>query len=359
MKNRRFSAFLIIFFLLNTVFAQTSNKSTATITSDSLFFTFDQLGLHPKKQLLSGSLSPDFPYNIIVPFKNNTNKFYENSLTILFSQSYSIQYINEFLNLFEYLQSNQIMHFDISFVFTANDQNATHSLSGTKTYANSIPKKNKTFVLCLDYNENHKKDTVLITPGGRTSTGKGSLCPRSVMDTTIETCYSANLPFSIQGRFLPLYRLGFFNMSPRLSHILEEEFPAIAITLNKENEQAIFSFLENLCAQSLEWDSTTSEIHYSVIKLPRHAVFFSERAYIVLLILSAAITLFLSFGLSFIKGAHSYIHRKEFAKSWPIIPIAVLITAIFLIPIQKITGIITATSYINPISFLLLETSFA
>ena len=354
MKFGRVVTFILLFFLMTFIVAQPVVKSSEATTSDKLFLLFENLGFTPQKQLLTNSLSDNFPYNITLAFRTKQDVIAENSITVLVSQEQAGYYLNEFKNLFSYLQDNTEQSLPINFVFTANDENITDSLSGTKTYAESIQKKNTNFILCLDATNEKNSHTLAITPGGRTVSGKGIICSSSVMKTVLETCYDLNIPFSIQGFFLPLYRLGFINTSTRLSYMLQEGFPAISIALNKASISNLFVFLKSFSNYAINWNNSKTDIHYSVFKLPRHALFLSENIYIILLIISAAITLFLLFGLTFMQGPHSHIHRKEFSKTWPIIPVGIIITTTFLILTQNITQLILPTT-LNPMIVLCIK----
>ncbi|OJF77599.1 MAG: hypothetical protein BKP49_01050 [Treponema sp. CETP13] len=349
---------MILFIIANGSLLATSLKSSQTITSDKLFFYFEDLNLHPQKQLLSNSLSDNFPYNIIITFNNEKSELENNKVSILVSQDYVGRYLKNFNNLFTYLQKNSTNRPIISFIFTAADESSEKTIAGTKTYISSLDNKESTLLLHLDYDKNNSSPDFVITPGGRSENNKGVVCSSSVLSTIIKTCNKENISYRIKGTFFNLYRLGLINTSKTLSYLLQEGVPAISIDLTNSNVIQVFQFLQTFMSESENWDSSITDIHYSLIHLSHYTVFVSEYMYVILMIISIAIMLFLSFGLSFVNGAHSYIHRKEFAKAWPIIPLAVIITLIFLILSQNLTNLIISDTTVNILFIFFLKIIF-
>lgn len=364
------------------------SKSENARFSDFLYDELSKSGFAAEKQLLQNTLSSDFPYNVIVAIPpslpdstqtENTVAPNERKLIISVTQQNVSGKIKEYMD-FIYKLKERLAPFQIEIVFTANDYseiskvhsdsatdvlNAETLCAGTYTYINALDKTENTAVLIIG--KDKKNERLLpqfvryaqIIPGGINYENRGVVIPRGFFKTITDACANAGIFYSIRGRFLSLYRLGLIKAEPLVSAWLSSEIPAAMLISDEQSFYSVFAVVEECVNLYTTCDFTDTDTHYSVFRLFNKSLWISERTYLIFLILTSAITLFIFFILSFIRGAHRYIHRQEFLQTWYLIPVMIGSGAFFLSAAQVLTAQILQQNYRFALFALAVKTAFA
>ncbi len=359
MRLLRFLCFgLILLMPLLPTFAQENSlqKSVQALQSDILYESLLDYGLNPKKQLLSNTLSNDFPYNIVLEYNANIESENKKKLILTFSQDI-LPYLDDIVYFYNYLSTTSI-DYAIDILFSANDlnplnknnaeyQSYSFSPQGSNTYIQSLVNKTHTAAIIItdettinDETENNSfqlfENLVEIIPGGTSSSNEANLVPLGFFKTIINSFAESGTNYYIKGYFLSLYRLHFIEDNILLGTWLENEIPSVSIKMTHENSDNIFIMLQSLINNFNETNFLDKDINYTFFQFLSQTFFVSERLVLLLIILVTAIVLFGFFNLSFVTGVHRHIHKKEFLKIWYLIPIIVLLTAFFLFVSQNI-----------------------
>lgn len=328
-------------------------KSFEAKQSDELYEIFQKEGFNPQKQLLQGSFSQDFPYNIII--RKEANNDSEKKLAIVFARQNFQLFLDDYIEFIRYVQS-QTFPYAIDIVFTANDQNDTAENIRLQTGLMYKPEGSTTYAENLGVNENVAAliimpgtntagtgvsfslidEIIAITPGGITSAGTTEIVSLGFFQALINSFTKSNVVYTIRGYFLSLYRLGLTAGSPLVGTWLDFDIPSVLLDMTQSNSANVFKMIYTLLDEYAFADITNTDVHYSLMNVFSHVFFVSGRLYIIFLLLFTAIVLFGFCNLSFVRGKHKHIHRKEFLKTWYLIPLIILCTGFFLFVSQTI-----------------------
>ena len=353
-----------------------SLKSARALLSDSLYALFLEEDFDVEKQYLQNTMSDNFPYNIIVSFGEKNGKT-ENQKRLIIScpQQDAADIMPQIAGLIHRIEAKHL-NIETFFVFTANDYSPADDFlpltndpafanSGTYTCINNLETTENTTVLVMHKGENRhifsslRKRHIEIIPGAKNDYNKGTVIPRDFFKMFTNACSSADASYSVRDRFLSLYRIGFSENDPLVSAWFSAGIPALMLILIEENADVLCSVLEYYAERYNSAAPFGDDAGYSVFNLFDRTFFISEYAYVLFLSVSAAVTLFLFFIFSFIRGAHRYIHRAEFFRTWYLIPLILCVTAFLLFAVQ-IAILKTAPAGIRiPLFFLAVKTVFA
>ena len=351
-------------------------KSERTLLSDSLYTLFSEEHFDVEKQYLQNTMSENFPYNIIVSFGEKNGKTEKQKRLIISCPQQDTADVLPQITALIHRMETKTPNLEIYFVFTANDYSAASGFSseanapafansGTYTCINNLETTENTAVLIMRKGENKhifssfRKRHIEIIPGARAEYGRGSVIPRDFFKMFTQACSAAGVLYSVRDRFLSLYRIGFSENDPLVSAWFSAGIPALMLILNEENPDALCSVLEYYAENYNYAAPFGDDTGYSAFILFDRTFFISEYAYVLFLSASAAVTLFLFFIFSFIRGAHRYVHRAEFFKTWYLIPLTVCITA-GLLYAGQFAAVKTVASIIRfPLFFLTVKTVFA
>jgi len=372
--------FLCAFYIHHTGYAA-QPRAPQVLYSERLYNFFSAQGFETEKQTLQNTLSYDFPYNVIVSLRKSEADFgSKKKAVILMPQQFTEEFLDQIADCMHRIQNSGG---GAEFVFTANDyspasqkpdnplkglQNPAYENAGTFTYIYNLKTNENTaaFIIGKDKGKTaapfpvYRKSQIEVIPGGKDENNRGTVVPRFFFKTFIDACIAAEQPYVIRGRFLSLYRLGFIQNEPLVSAWLSADIPALMLNINTANSAAVFDILEHCVDGYADAAVTDSDTHYSVLRFFNKTVWISEYMYVIFLTVSAAVTLFVFFTFSFIRGTHRYIHREEFFKTWYLIPLSVSITAVFLHAAQFLLVKAGTISLIgSPLFFLSVKTLFA
>lgn len=357
-------------------------KSKQAGLSDFLYAFFLKEGFDVQKQYLQHTMSDEFPYNIFVfpPKDGNGEKEYGKRLIICCPQQDAVRFLRHISVLINRIGMRS-GDCETYFVFTANDygfagdfpsplkEKAAEEPSlvsaGTYTCIRNLETTENTAVLILRKGDrghmfsSFRKRHIEIIPGARNEYNRGTVIPPDFFKIFVSACFAANASYSVRDRFLSLYRIGFSKNEPLLSAWLSADIPALLLGMTEENIEALCSVVEYYAEEYSHAGRFRDDSRYSVFVFFGRTFFISEYLYVLFLSASAAVTLFLFFIFSFIRGAHRYIHRAEFFKTWYLIPLILFITAALLY-IGQIAAVKTAPAMIHsPLFFLTVKTVFA
>ncbi len=377
MRIKHFFCLLFVFFMTFTEsFTQESSivRSQQAVHSDILYDNLIEYGLNPEVQLLINSRSNNFPYNILLTQSNEDQTTSTKNLILVFSQN-SFTYYDEVAELLNYYNS-VTANFSLHIVFAANDDTVLEEDNNVSAFSTHIPQGSNTYIQSLlttentaaiVFNSTSDKSTTIgldslqlfdsfveVTPGSITSSNETTIVPLSFFTTLINSFASSGVTYFIKGYFLSLYRLNLIEHDHVLGTWLENEIPSVSVKLSTENSENVFFMLHSLIDEFDNTNFLNQDTNYSFFQIFSQTFFITEAMFLVLIIFVLAIVLFLFFNLSFVTGVHRHIHKKEFKKTWYLIPLIVFATGFFLFLAQKIIqGIIPQEYSLVIFSFIL------
>lgn len=351
-------------------------KSKQAGLSDFLYAFFLKEGFDAERQYLQNTQSKDFPYNVLIPVPDTSDgSGRDKRLIISCPQQDAVTVLLHITDLIRRLQ-NKETGLDIEFVFTANDYSASGTAlsdpanpssmnAGTYTYITGIEQTQNTAALIVHTGKGEhifpafRKKHIELIPGARNEYNRGTVVPQDFFRLLVKACAAADASYSVRDRFFSLYRIGFSKNEPLVSAWFSAEIPAVLLGMTGENIDALCSVIEYFAEEYTQAPPFGNDRRYSVFTLFNRTFFISEFLYILFLSGSAAITLFVFYIFSFIRGAHRYIHREEFFKTWYLIPLILLITAV-LTQTGQLIIVKTAPAVIQtPLFVLTVKTAFS
>ncbi|MDR2898163.1 MAG: hypothetical protein LBU99_05040 [Spirochaetaceae bacterium] len=317
-------------FVILTLFSTAPHLSA--LSSQELYNALQSNGFSPKREVLSGTLSLLFPYNIILSFGPETAQevlYFEAGQNGMDDE----ELFEAFTAFGKYLQEEPPEH-RVDIVFTV------------ESVIPAVPEGTTAFIESID--PTVPTAVIRVLPGTGTnknarihSGARSSLSPPWLLQNTITALESADIPWEVETAFLSLFRLGWMADNPVLDAFFTGDIPAIEIQLPSEKslptETAKADFLKELLRHyypdtSREWDK-----HYSFFKIGDYSFFVYEHILILLMILATGITFFILFMFSFIFGIKQYEYRNDFKRTWYLIPVILVINGLALYLGQELT----------------------
>ena len=182
----------------------------------------------PIKQTLTGGNTEYFPFNVIVPYKNQN----EDSFVITMTIQDALIYGNTL---------GELSNFG-TIVCTANDSSILpESLNGNIPFGSQtwIQSQNKVSnTLIVEFIDNTNSNFIKIIPGT-----KGYITPEYLLKLVRTAIEESNQSSYIPGELISMYRLGLMEKAPTLTLYLENNVPAILIqipiSIPKENIKTV------------------------------------------------------------------------------------------------------------------------
>ncbi|MBQ4496349.1 MAG: hypothetical protein II973_02470 [Spirochaetaceae bacterium] len=306
---------------------------TSHIDSDSIYSFFEAKGLTPQV-LPNKSKNTVFPYNIILDFSKKNSPISAGSidpegstLIIAAAQEDIPLFLDELSSYIEYLKNNP-PPINVKIVLTAGDTSAirmpgtmqTQSLEGTGMFLSSLDSSKQYTALILNIKSMMfvRNRDILITPGI-----PFKAAPSWLLEAIIKSCKEKNIHLKVDGLFIPFYRAGLIQANPKLEAYFNENIPALLIdSSSTEIFDALPAFANALAeSASKEWD-----YHYSMITIGDETIFIPEIALLIILLATAAISIFYICVLSLFTKKSLAVYMNELKKSWFVLPMMIVIT---------------------------------
>lgn len=293
--------------------------STPADVSRDLFDSFEAEGFKPQKQLLQGSLSDDFPFNIYFNFgtKNDNNS----SLLLSLNQTELITIFPELCSFLRKLIDNP-PRIPVTILCSTNDTSVLPS-ENTKMPAGLISYMENSFesedfiaivIDTLNFSAKETSPNIQLIAGG-----SGIVSPYQLINEFSDACNAVKTPYSIMIPFLTLYRLNAVHVNSRLSYFLSNRIPSFGISI-KNHTQSSNTFDTVLKFISLKEKTNSTipdewDIHYSIFSIFNKTFVFTEKLFIWFFVIISGFALFFLCAFSFLKVS-SQLQKKDLRKTW-------------------------------------------
>ncbi len=346
MNKSRFSTALLVFLFIAQALVSQQNRSKdleRKLISDGYVVT---------KQLLTGSLSADFPYNLVISLPSTLENPIHR-LFILISQDDAESYYAQVKDLISTF-INSPSPYPVDILLSANDTTShpalSNSLSGITSYIQNLDSVLNTTAIELQFSKEKQSHDILLQTGT-----KGHVNHSKITISILESLESYSLTHTIIGRYNSLYRMGFVTVSPVLSYILLHEIPAFTMIISPESfstvSKALSAFTKTPPPANLEnWDN-----NYTLLQFADKRFVISENLLMNVIIIVSGVSLFFLCSFSFLVGKTTHLRKEELSRTWYLLPIIIGITGIFLFFSQKLTMLIFPSWQQNSLTALILK----
>ncbi len=309
-------------------------------------------GFTVSEQLLSGSLSAEFPYNILLSLPS-TLEFPLYRLFIVISQTQALVYYDEVIQFLTEMTASSLPY-PVDIVFSANDEaphiSLENSLAGIKTYILHLDSVSYTASIELRFDPSLTDKDAVLQIGT-----KGRISPADMIQPLYDSFDSTGLDFSVKGRFNSLYRMGFVRISPILSYILSRDIPSASMTVHPDSISKAASSVASFTQSYKPGESGIWDNNYSLIQVFGRRLFISEYALITVIIIVSGISLFLLCSFSFLVGKTTALRKEELQKTWYLLPVIIGSTAVFLHLAQFLTCLIFPSWQYNAAAAIIIK----
>lgn len=330
--------------------------------SQELYNILKKKGFKPSFQSLSSSDDYSFPHNIIINFESpllqnddlenadlenlesekqageKTQKnFYLDeedngklkTVIFAFTQDYAAKKTDELISFLEdakKLIEEKKINISLELVLTANDN------INLRSQDNALHKSGSAYYAQLHYEEDNICAVIFLDTEEAVSAKKiqaaasKEIAPLYLLKSTINSLKETNMDYSIPVKFSFLYKNSLIAEDERLSSFMENKIPSIGVQLSCQEENK--AFLENLLFNLNKVENSAWEKNYIFYRLGLNEIYISEGILIILFSLFSAITLFLLVFMTFRKSLQFRQIRRDIAKTWFIIPLVILLTAL-------------------------------
>ena len=353
MKFLRALLFSCIFlFFSQLVFCQEFEiqKSAQALKSDEIFAILANNDYNPQKQLLENTLSEQYPYNIILSNDFSIDSKIEKKLIIVIPQEIVHKYIPQMFSLIEYIKTSHL-DFSVDIALTANDYNYyehenynRNIFEGSSTYIQNLTSISNTAAIIVSPQTLETittdigllNDFVKLSISGNNTKNKNEIVQLGFFSTIINSMAKADVSYYIEGVLLSLHKLNLIKGDLRLGTWLENDIPAVSVSINDSNSHKIFALLQSVLEEFPTSDFSNVDVNYGFLDIFSIRFFINETVYLWLFIITVTVILFLFSHVSFINGAHKNIHKKEIAETWYLAPIIIICTTLVLFLSQTI-----------------------
>lgn len=349
MNKCRYLYLFLVFLLLTQALVSQQNRSQnleGKLVSDGFTVT---------KQLLSGSLSEEFPYNIVISLPS-TLEYPLYRFFIVVSQENAQMYYSEVTQLIRLMQERPASY-PVEIVLCANNESPhtslSNSLSGIKTYIQHLESVSYTTSVELLFTQQNSDRKTVVEIGT-----KGRVSPSSFVDALLRSLEASQTEFTIKGRFNSLYRMGFVSVSPVVSYMINQEIPSAALCIDpssiKNIAQALSFFTGNTKPPDVDnWDN-----NYTLLQVFGKRLIVPEYILMMVIIGVSGVSLFFLCSFSFLVGKATMLRKEELSRTWYLLPIIIGITALFLHLAQQLTLVIFPSWQYNDITALIIKLAF-
>lgn len=330
--------------------------------SFELYQAFIKENLQPQQQLLSGSESPEFPFNIYFSFSSDIKQD-KPILLISLNQSELINIFPEFCNFLKFLQNNP-PNYPIIVVCSTNDTSVLpkelQTEIGLSSFITDFPEPERLCSIVLDASTFSVKNSSSLIP--LVAGGYGNVTHYEYLQYIIKTCTSNYIPYYITVPYFSLYRLEAISVTPRLNFLLENNIPSIGIQIKNHDQcNNVLRLLTQITQEDLEkkytpvqqWDK-----QYSIITFFNYTFILSERSQINIFLIISAIIIFYICAFSFI-NKKTQIHKNDIIRTWFLPFLLIIINLLALYLSQFLCTSIISNWQLNPRLTLIFKFSIA
>jgi len=339
----------MVFLLLTQALVSQQNRSEnlkSKLVSDGFTVT---------EQLLSGSLSEEFPYNIVISLQS-TLEYPIHRFFIVIAQEDAHLYYSEVTQFIRLMQQTPALY-PVEIVLCANNESPhtalNNSLSGIKTYIQHLDSVSYTTAVELRFTQQSNENKTVIEIGT-----KGRVSPSAFIDSLLKSLEVSQADFSIKGRFNSLYRMGFVSVSPVLSYMINQEIPSAALYIDPSSNKSIAQALSLFTAHSAPPDVERWDNNYTLLQVFGKRFAISEYMLMTIIIAVSGISLFFLCSFSFLIGKATILRKEDLSRTWYLLPIIIGITALFLHLAQQLTIVIFPSWQYNDITALVIKLAF-
>lgn len=335
---KRYFFLSVLFFFINisSCFCETL---TGKELSDSIFNFFSKNNFSNIERInLAKTGQDEFAYNILLTFDNNKNsqenlkneRQIRNNMILVFSQEDVEKRLDDFLDFLLFIKNLENKTYNLQILFSALDEQIIQNdISGTKAFINEIFDTDSAFAIIVKFDE-IKEYRLLI--GSKIFTTPLWLT-KQIANIFIES----DIELKNEHKLTSLYRLGMLTGDLQMKYFIDSSIPATTLKVFDDNLNITFKILKSIIekidlSESFEWDS-----HYMFINLtkPFFRFWISENIFVFAFIVITALCLLILCGFSFI-GKIGENYKREFIKSWYMIPLIFGLSAGSLILSQMI-----------------------
>ena len=264
-------------------------------------------GFTVTEQLLSGSLSEEFPYNIVISLQS-TLEYPIHKIFYIISQEDAHLYYSEATQFIRLMQQTPALY-PVEIVLCANNESPhtalNNSLSGIKTYIQHLDSVSYTTAVELRFTQQSNESKTVIEIGT-----KGRVSPSAFIDSLLKSLEVSQVDFSIKGRFNSLYRMGFVSVSPVLSYMINQEIPSAALYIDPSSNKSIAQALSFFTAHSAPPDVERWDNNYTLLQVFGKRFAISEYVLMIIIIAVSGISLFFLCSFSFIIGKATILRQR-------------------------------------------------
>ena len=288
--------------------------------SDSLLSSLSESGIETEIQLLSGSLSENFPYSILFSTQT-TNQYPLHKLCIIIPQKTAVLVEKNLINFLKLLQNKKTPYY-IDVLLSADDYSPIpeevlpSNPAGTATYIENLDTNEYTATIIVSDGINpsiREKTTVSFST-------KGKSTPPNFVKRIIDSFNQTQTKYILNSSLLAFYRLGIINSDEILTYLLNQEIPTIHFTPTEN----IFNGIEYFIYNQIPIDNENWDSQYFFTNLFGRPIFVTENILVFIVLLAIAIGLFL-ICFSFLLGKTAFSRKKEFTKTVILVPIIAII----------------------------------
>ena len=322
--------------------------------SDSIYSYLQSEGFAPHI-ILNRTQSKDFPYNIYLDFPS-ISPLDSSALIISISQDDAPFFLESIVQFAKELK-NFARETEVIIVFTAGDTAylplyvSLPPPTGTASFLENIDTSQKMAAVLLQKAQSPQKAEISVTAGinKRTTT-------HWLLDSFFYAAKKTDTNTEIYGGNLTAYRLGLIFPSLPLIQYFSAQIPAIQLQCTTADVFRIFPpLLDRLEKNRMRiWDN-----HYGLLQLKNRVFFIPELIFVILLILMAIIILLFFCLFSFFKEKTRILHLDDLKKTWFLIPLLILFTALCLCAGQIIVKKLVPLRIAQPQTAAALKVSLA
>lgn len=314
-------------------------------TADQLYRHLAEEGFQPARQPLAQE--GDFPYSILLGEGGRSSGAGAGSLIVSIPQETALRCLGELSSLLRVMDASAGM----TLALLANETpplpfDRQWHPGGPQVLLDSISDPESRAVVMLD-SPSRPPRQVTVVPGAG-----GKMSPLWLLRL---------LQLPVPQGSLITYRLDLAAESPALAAFFRSGMAAVGVRFDADDEEQVrqvFSALERLVLEynSAEMSRGASE-NYMAFSFPDN-FWVGEEIFILLYLLIAVLVLALLSGFSFL-GKRGDMNRRAFFRIWHLIPITILLSALFLWLGQQVATILVDATPENTIAILGMKTIFS
>lgn len=317
-------------------------------------WTYSQLqknGFSPSKKDLVSTGSDQFPYNISVVFnpvyyaeENNMDQLVS---TLIFTVSQKDFFSNrdEIISLLNFA-GKQKKNYRIEFGFTTYE-NSMYSIffrnfiyTGSECFASSMDNPEECAAVLLTISEEEQNSSEIYTTGLRKSS------PLWLTKAVVTAFNDNDVDFILPQKILSLYRSGLIFGDSQMASYFRNNCRCIKIKLGSP---AHLKVIEKIISDFSISETSSNDVHYNFYKTPvKKIIWINEKTNILALEFFGILLLLLITSFSFI-GKKRIRYKKEFSKTWYMLPLTLTVSLVSLYTGQLLCMVIPFISQTNPV----------